>query len=154
MIYQLRTWTANAIKVSGPKPTYRLNAVPVHVASSSWEGLEVKTLPVKAGDIRDAGSIPGQKNSPEEGMATHSRILVWRIPWTEESGRLWSIGLQRVEHNWKWLRQIKNLCSMKDIVKNKMESIHWGKILSTKVSSKELASEYVKNSHNSKIMNK
>lgn len=43
---------------------------------------------------------------------------------------------------------------MKDIVKNKIESIHWEKIFSTKVSNKELASEYVKNSHNSKIMNK
>ena len=33
-------------------------------------------------------------------MATHSSILVWRIPWTEGAGRLWSIGLQRVWHNW------------------------------------------------------
>ena len=35
----------------------------------------------------------------EEGVATHSCILAWRIPWTEELGRLWSIGLQRVRHN-------------------------------------------------------
>ena len=33
-------------------------------------------------------------------MVTHSSILAWRIPWTEEPGRLWSIGLQRVRHNW------------------------------------------------------
>ena len=32
-------------------------------------------------------------------MATHSSILAWRIPWTEEPGRLQSTGLQRVEHN-------------------------------------------------------
>ena len=32
-------------------------------------------------------------------MATHSSILAWRIPWTEEPGGLWSIGLQRVRHN-------------------------------------------------------
>ena len=32
-------------------------------------------------------------------MATHSSILAWRIPWTEEPGRLQSIGLQRVRHN-------------------------------------------------------
>lgn len=50
--------------------------------------------------------------------------------------------------------QIKNLYSMKDTVKqNKMQSIQWGKIFSTKVSDEELVSEYVKNSHNSKIMN-
>ena len=35
----------------------------------------------------------------EEGMATHSRILAWRIPWTEEPGRLQSIGSQRVGHD-------------------------------------------------------
>ena len=32
-------------------------------------------------------------------MATHSSILVWRIPWTEEPGGLWSMGLQRVGHD-------------------------------------------------------
>ena len=34
------------------------------------------------------GSIPGSGRSPEEGMATHSSILAWRIPWTEELGEL------------------------------------------------------------------
>ena len=33
-------------------------------------------------------------------MATHSSILAWRIPWTEEPGRLWSIGSQRVGRDW------------------------------------------------------
>ena len=42
----------------------------------------------------------GQEDPLEEGMATHSSILAWRIPWTEESGGIWSIGLQRVRHNW------------------------------------------------------
>ena len=40
-----------------------------------------------------------QKDPLEKGMATHSNNLVWRIPWTEESGSLQSIGLQRVGHN-------------------------------------------------------
>ena len=35
----------------------------------------------------------------EEGIATHSSVLAWRIPWTEEPGGLWSMGSQRVEHN-------------------------------------------------------
>ena len=39
------------------------------------------------------------KDPLEEGMATHSRILAWRIPWTEEPGRLQSMGSQRVRHN-------------------------------------------------------
>ena len=49
-----------------------------------------KNLPVSAGDIRDGGSIPGQGGPLEEKMATHSSILAWRIPWTEETGGLWS----------------------------------------------------------------
>ena len=40
----------------------------------------------------------GQEDPLEEGMATHSGILAWRIPWTEEPGGLQSMGLQRVRH--------------------------------------------------------
>ena len=40
----------------------------------------------------DQGSIPGCGRSPEKGMATHSSILAWRIPWTEEPGGLHSVG--------------------------------------------------------------
>ena len=41
----------------------------------------------------------GWEDPLEEVMATHSRILAWRIPWTEESGGLQSIGSQRVGHD-------------------------------------------------------
>ena len=41
----------------------------------------------------------GQEDLLEEGMATHSSMLAWRIPRTEEPGGLWSIGLQRVRHD-------------------------------------------------------
>ena len=41
----------------------------------------------------------GQKNPVEKGMATHSSILAWRIPWTEEPGGLQSMWLQRVSHD-------------------------------------------------------
>ena len=41
----------------------------------------------------------GQEDPLEEGMATHFSILVWRIPWTEEPGRIQSVGLQRVGHD-------------------------------------------------------
>ena len=40
----------------------------------------------------------GREDPLEKGMATHSSILAWRIPRTEEPGRLQSMGLQRVEH--------------------------------------------------------
>ena len=61
--------------------------------------LEVKNLPASAGLVRDAGSIPGQEDPMEEGMATHSSIPAWRIPWTEEPGGLQSIGSHRVGHD-------------------------------------------------------
>ena len=41
----------------------------------------------------------GWEDPLEKGMATHSSVLVWRIPWTEEPGRLQSMGSQRVRHN-------------------------------------------------------
>jgi len=41
----------------------------------------------------------GWEDALEKEMATHSRILAWRIPWTEEPGELQSIGLQRVRHD-------------------------------------------------------
>ena len=40
-----------------------------------------------------------QEDPLEKGMATHSSILSWRIPWTEEPGGLQSMGLQRVRHD-------------------------------------------------------
>ena len=52
-----------------------------------------KASAYNAGDL---GLIPGSGRSPEEGMATHSNILAWRIPWTEEPGGLQSRGSQRV----------------------------------------------------------
>ena len=41
----------------------------------------------------------GQEDPLEEEMSTHSSILAWKIPWTEEPGRLQSMGSQRVGHN-------------------------------------------------------
>ena len=55
-----------------------------------------KNLPANGRDVRDSGSILGWEDPLEEGMATHSSILAWRMPWTEESGGLQSVGSQRV----------------------------------------------------------
>ena len=55
---------------------------------ASQVALGVKNTPANAGDIRDVGLIPGSERSPEEGIATHSSILAWRLLWTEELGRL------------------------------------------------------------------
>ena len=67
---------------------------------ASQVALMVKNPPANAGDGRDTGSIPGSGRSPGGGHATHCSILAWRIPWTEEPGRLQSMGLHRVGHDW------------------------------------------------------
>ena len=59
----------------------------------------VKNLPASVGDARDMGLIPGSEDPLEEGMATDSSTLAWRIPWTEEPGRPQSMGSQRVGHD-------------------------------------------------------
>ena len=73
--------------------------------------------------ISEAGSIPGSGRSPEEGMAIHSSILAWRIPWTEEPAGLQSMGSQRVGHDWS------NLACMHAAIKNKCQcwrpKRHW-----------------------------
>ena len=60
-------------------------------------GSEVKASASNAGD---PSSIPGLGRSPEKEMVTHSSILSWGIPWTEEPVGLQSTGSQRVGHDW------------------------------------------------------
>ena len=57
----------------------------------------------------------GQEDPQKEGMTTHSSFLAWRVPWTEERGRLQSMGLQRVKHDWvtkqqSTLLECRNMC--------------------------------------------
>ena len=59
----------------------------------------VKNPPANAGDIRDRALIPESRSSPGGGQGNHSSILAWRIPWTEEPGRLQSTGSQRVRRD-------------------------------------------------------
>ena len=46
-------------------------------------------------NVWDLGSIPGWEDLPEKGIPTHSSILAWSIPWTEESGGVQSMGLKQ-----------------------------------------------------------
>ena len=57
---------------------------------ASEVALVVKNLPASAGDIRDTGSITGLGRSAGGGHGNHSSFLAWRIPRTEEHGRLYS----------------------------------------------------------------
>ena len=56
----------------------------------------VKNSPANIGDVR---LIPGLGRSSGEEMATHSSILAWRVPWTEEPGGQQFMGLHRVRHD-------------------------------------------------------
>ena len=59
----------------------------------------VKNLPANAGDIRDVVKSLGLEDTLEKHMTTHSSLHAWTVPWTEEPGKLQSIGLQRIRHD-------------------------------------------------------
>ena len=61
--------------------------------------LAVENLSASSGDVRDSVQSLGREDPLEEGMATHSSILAWISPWTEEPGGLQFVGSQRVGHN-------------------------------------------------------
>ena len=61
--------------------------------------LVVRNLPASAGDIETWVQSLDQEDPLEKEMATHSSILAWVIPWTEEPGGLQTMGLQRVGHD-------------------------------------------------------
>ena len=63
------------------------------------DGSMVKNPPAMQEPQETQVQFLGQEDPLEEGMATHSSILAWRIPWTEEPGGLQSTGSQRVGHD-------------------------------------------------------
>ena len=68
-------------------------------------GSVVKTTPAMQDPQEMRAQSLGQEAALEEKMALHSSILAWRIPWTEEPGRLQSVGSQRGGHDWSNLAQ-------------------------------------------------
>ena len=59
----------------------------------------VKNLPANAGDTKDMGLILGQEDPLRWEMATHSSIRAWKVQWTEQPGRLQSVGSQIVRYD-------------------------------------------------------
>ena len=59
----------------------------------------VKSLPAVQASLGQEVPSLGQEDALEKEMATHSSILAWRTPWTEEPGRLLSMGPRRVRHD-------------------------------------------------------
>ena len=80
-----------------PQACLLVNFGPICYCIASLVAQTVKHLPATRETwVRSLG----REDPLEEEMATHSNILAWEIPWTEESDSLWSMGLQRVRHNW------------------------------------------------------
>ena len=83
----------------------------------------------------------GQEDPLEKEMATHSSTLAWRIPWTEEPGRLQSTGLQSVGHDWatslSLSTRIKSMITAATDLKNHLKGVQggdqeWGNLCSEK----------------------
>ena len=64
------------------------------------DGLGVKNPHVKAGDTRDMGSVLDGEDPLEKGTGTHSSILAYKIPWSEEPSGLQSMGPPKVRYDW------------------------------------------------------
>ena len=106
--------------------------------------LVVRNLPANAGDLGDAGSIPGSGRSPEgESMATNSSILAWRIPQTEGPD-----GLQSTESesDTKW----QHACTHISINKEQLESFSQN-LWRNKAKSYSLQEEFRKHHHRSNL---
>ena len=83
----------SSIPGSGRFP-WKRDRLPTPVLKGFPGGLDGKESTCNEGDL---GSTLDWEDPLEEGMATHSGILTWRIPWTEEPGRLQSMGLQELD---------------------------------------------------------
>ena len=82
---------------------YLINSKPWQVVFSSIMAQMVKNQPAMQ---ETWARSPGREDPLEEGMATHSSIVAWRIPWTEEPGGLQSMESPRARHNWVTITHI------------------------------------------------
>ena len=91
---------------SWPRNQTRVSCIAGRFTFTNWAMREATDFPggsddkASAYNVGDPGSILGWENPLEKEMATHSSTLAWKIPWTEECGRLQSMGSQRVRHDW------------------------------------------------------
>ena len=91
-----------------PKELENIYTYPIHTSMAYVcvyihipGGSAGKESTCNAGPTGDAGLIPELESSPGGRHATNSSILAWRIPWTEESDGLQSMGSQRAGHDWR-----------------------------------------------------
>ena len=78
----------------------------------------------------------------EEGMGTHSSILAWRIPWTEEPGGLQSMGSQRVRHDWSNLACTNAQAALEHKAKPAIHTLHYNSYCPIELDWKNIASPH------------
>ena len=100
LIFDARVWSSDLTVLVTYGPTF-ISYAPTWGAS--LKATVVKNLPANTGDGKRPSLIPGSGWSFGGGHGNHSSILAWRIPRTEGPGRLQSLGLQRVGHDWSSL---------------------------------------------------
>ena len=97
LISWLQSWSAVILEPPKIKRYLSLNALHWSLQGASPVAQMVKNLPAMQENwVRSLG----WQDSLEEGVATHSSILAWIIPWTEKAGGVQSTGLQRVGNDW------------------------------------------------------
>ena len=106
-IFQTRILVGRIFLLPEIFPTQGSNPCLLHLLNWKWEHLEWKgglahwfSSKESACNAAYSVSTPGWDSPLGDGLATHSSILAWRIPWTEEPRGLQSTGLQRVGYDW------------------------------------------------------
>ena len=98
LVMDREVWRAAIHRVA--KSRTRLSDWTEETLKASQVALVVKNPPAVPETQEMQVWFLGQEDPLEEEMATYSSVLAWKIPWTEEPGRLQSIGLHRIRHNW------------------------------------------------------
>ena len=98
-------WRLALTTNSGSRPTTKCLAVDSQKQELQRGNRFPESKPPGSSEVKNLPAVQevwllDQEDPLEEGMATHSSILAWRIPWTQETGGLQSMGLRRVRHNW------------------------------------------------------
>ena len=91
---QVRSGRRSTEPTSPASPPLQVDSLPVELLGKLLVSQKVKNLAVM-----QETQVAGQEDPLEKGMATHSSIIAWRLPWTVEPGGLQSLGSQRVRHD-------------------------------------------------------
>ena len=108
---QLATWQQGGLRAAGIRLDTSEGCFRSIALDENWASqvaLEANNLLANAGDIEMLVQSLDQEDPLEQGVATLSSVLDWKIPWTEEPGGLQSVGLKRIRHDWVTKQQTED----------------------------------------------